>query len=204
VRRRLPASTRVAYWILAVTDLSALPTLAGDGKRSVHVVIESPRGSALKFKYDQRLGTMMLSRPLVGGLTYPYDWGFVPSTCAPDGDPLDAIVLWDGVSFPGLVLACRPVGLLQLEQKDKRKRARERNDRLMVLPAAAPRFDSIRSVFELGNRALRELERFFLEAVAFQGKDLTILGWSGPRKAWSVIRKAQRTSKGSQAPGLRT
>ena len=49
---------------------------------------------------------------------YPYDWGFVPSTRGPDGDPIDALVLWDRASFPGVVLECRLIDVLAAEQLD--------------------------------------------------------------------------------------
>src|SRR6185436_12348193 len=73
-----------------VRNLGSLPTFAGND--SCHVVVESPRGSAVKFKYDPERSAFMLSRPLPAGLTYPHDWGFVPSTHASDGDPLDAMI----------------------------------------------------------------------------------------------------------------
>ena len=77
-----------------MTDLVKLPAFSD--KTTCHVVIESPRGSTVKFKYDPEHRVMSLSRPLTAGLAYPYDWGFVPSTRASDGDPLDAFVMWDG------------------------------------------------------------------------------------------------------------
>jgi inorganic pyrophosphatase len=49
---------------------------------------------------------MGISRPLPVGLTFPFDWGFVPSTRGPDGDPVDAFVMWDVASFPAIVLEC--------------------------------------------------------------------------------------------------
>jgi hypothetical protein len=58
------------------------------------------------------------------GLTYPHDWGFVPSIKADDGDPLDVMVIHDAATFPGIVLACRIIGILQLEQKSKGNRAK--------------------------------------------------------------------------------
>jgi inorganic pyrophosphatase len=107
----------------------------------IHVVVESPRGSTAKFKYDADLDAFTLSRPLVDGLQFPWDWGFVPSTRADDGDPVDALVLWDCGSYPGVVLACRPVALLCIEQNSKRRAGqRERNDRLIVVPDPAPKW----------------------------------------------------------------
>src|SRR6185503_13012746 len=95
-------------------DVSALPTFADDD--AIHVVVESPRGSAVKLKYDREHGVMTMSRPLTLGLTYPCDWGFVPSTHAPDGDPLDAFIMWDASVYPGVVVPCRPIGVLRVEQ----------------------------------------------------------------------------------------
>jgi inorganic pyrophosphatase len=171
-----------------MTDLSALPTFAkGD---SFHVVIETPRGASSKFKYDAKLGVMTLSRPLTVGLAYPYDWGFIPSTHAPDGDPLDCMVMWDGISFPGVVLTCRTIGVLRVEQTNRTSGARERNDRLVALPLEAPRLESLQTVFDVGERIRQELERFFLNAVAFEGKELKLLGWAGPEKAIALLRDA--------------
>jgi inorganic pyrophosphatase len=164
------------------------PALAEDG--AVHVVIESPRGSALKFKYDSSLGVMTLSRPLPTGLTYPYDWGFIPSTCAPDGDPLDAVVMWDGVSYPGVVLPCRLIGVLRVEQTNLTAPKRERNDRVVGLPVKAARWQSVGSVLDFGERVRLELQQFFLAAVAFEGKDLQNAGWAGPDEAVKIVRAA--------------
>jgi|SRR5436190_2219969 len=169
-----------------MTSLLSLPAFAEDGV--VHVVIESPRGSALKFKCDPDAGVMMLSRPLPEGLTYPHDWGFIPSTRAPDGDPLDAFVMWDGISYPGIVIPCRPIGVLRVEQANVKSRARERNDRLAALPIKAARLEPVRSVFDIPERTRLELQQFFLAAVAFEGKDLKILGWSGPDDALALVR----------------
>jgi inorganic pyrophosphatase len=169
-------------------DLFELPAFADPDV--VNVVVESPRGSNLKLKYDPDRGVMTLSRPLSLGLIYPYDWGFVPSTRGPDGDPVDAFVMWDGTSYPGLVLPCRPIGLLHAEQTSPTSRARERNDRIAVLPVKAERFASVRSVFDFDERIRLELERFFEHAVAFQGRELKLLGWDGPSEALALVRES--------------
>ena len=98
----------------------------------VHVVVETPRGSRAKFAYDPKLETFIFKKSLLTGLTYPHDWGFVPSTKADDGDPLDIMVIHDAATFPGIVLTCRIIGILQIAQKSKGKA--ERNDRLFAVP----------------------------------------------------------------------
>jgi inorganic pyrophosphatase len=173
--------------------LLRLPTFSDEG--ALHVVVESPRGSAAKFRYDPDLGAMALSRPLPGGLVYPHDWGFVPSTKAADGDPLDALIAWDGISYPGVVIACRAIGVLRVEQTNKTSRKRERNDRLVVMPADAPRWNTVRTIADLGERTRIELEQFFLAAVAFEGKQLALLGWGGPSAAMTLVRASGRGSR---------
>jgi inorganic pyrophosphatase len=98
-------------------NLINLPPFTEDG--DVCVVIETPRGSRAKFDYDPKLKTFTLSKSLLTGLTYPYDWGFVPSTKADDGDPIDVMVVHDAATFPGIILTCRVIGILQIEQKHK-------------------------------------------------------------------------------------
>jgi len=169
-----------------MADLSDLPALASDN--GFYVVVESPRGCTSKIKYDAARHVMMLSRPLPQGLVYPHDWGFIPSTRAPDGDPLDAIVVWDGVSYPGVVLECRAIGVLRVEQTDEASSKRERNDRVIALPIKAPRWSKVRTMSDLGDRVRIELEHFFRVAVAFEDKQLTVLGWGESDEALKLVR----------------
>jgi inorganic pyrophosphatase len=165
-------------------QLDTIPALLEDG--GFHVVVESPRGSRLKLRYDPELGAIVAKRPLPLGFAYPYDWGFVPSTKAPDGDPIDALVLWEVPSFPGVVLRCRALGVLLLEQ-DARQGGRERNDRLLAIPLEHHRGEGLRDVRELPARVRDELAHFFTSSVFFEPKSPRILGWDGPEAARALV-----------------
>ena len=91
-------------------SLSNLPAYSEDG--SVHGVVEAPKGSLVKLKYEIKLGAFTVAHSLPLGLSYPFDWGFVPSTHGPDGDPLDILILHEASTYPGVVLPCRPLGVV--------------------------------------------------------------------------------------------
>ena len=171
-----------------MTTLNRLPTFA---KEDVfHVVVESPRGSTIKLKYDVDLNAMSVSRPLATGLIYPYDWGFVPSTKAEDGDPIDAALFWDVATFPGVVVPCRALGVIQVEQNGADGKGRARNDRILGLPIQARREGELKSALLLPKRLRDEIEHFFIAATALEGKDAEILGWAGPEAALALLQSA--------------
>jgi inorganic pyrophosphatase len=178
---------RVLVIRMGMPSLLRLPALGAEGV--VHVVIESPRGATSKLKYDPALEAFTLSRPLPLGLAYPHDWGFVPGTRGPDGDPVDAMVLSEGTSYPGVVVRARPVALVALEQKASRG-GRERNDRLIVVPEKAPRTE-YRDADDLPGRLRQELEKFFLDVTHFQQKEVKILGWESAAKALAFVTAAR-------------
>lgn len=78
---------------VAMTNLTKLPSWADDD--NIFAVVETPRGSSCKLDFDPKLGVFALAKPLMAGLTYPYDWGFILSTKAEDGDRLDVLILHD-------------------------------------------------------------------------------------------------------------
>jgi inorganic pyrophosphatase len=101
-----------------MTNFEKIPTWA-DGKH-IHAVVETPRGSKAKIKFDSKLKTFTLSKPLLVGLAYPYDWGFIPGTKAEDGDPVDALIIHKAATFPGLVLTCRVIRCVGGRAKHKK------------------------------------------------------------------------------------
>jgi len=166
-------------------NLIRLPTFSDDG--DVRVVIETPRGSRAKFDYDPELQTFALSKSLLIGLTYPYDWGFIPSTQADDGDPLDVLIVHDAGTYPGLVLRCKPIGVLEVVQTSKN--GKERNDRIFAVPDRSPFEGDLQDVRRLPGRAVEELEKFFEATDALEDKKLEFLGWRGPAQAIKAIKR---------------
>jgi inorganic pyrophosphatase len=172
--------------------LDRLPTWAK--KHVVHVVVEAPRDSKLKLKYEPELGAITWGHPLPIGFAYPYDWGFVPSTLAADGDPLDALVLSEVASYPGVVIPCQPFGVLELDQKQNGERTR--NDRLVVLPMEGRWTNEVKKPQDMPRETIEELEHFFLSTVFFSHKRARCLGWKGPKAAIRLIESAAaRASK---------
>jgi inorganic pyrophosphatase len=172
--------------------LDQLPARGAGG--AIHVVVESPRGSTQKLKWLPELGAFLMQRPLPLGFAYPFDWGFVPGTRAEDGDPVDALVVWDAASWPGLVIPCRPIALLALEQNRARGDGsqRIRNDRVLAVPAKDPRGAWLRSFEDLPARTREEISLFFTSAVFFEGKDPKVLGWEGPDAADALVERARQ------------
>lgn len=117
------------------------------------MVIETPKGSRNKYAFDEKLRLFELKKVLPAGMEFPYDFGFVPSTKAEDGDPLDVLVLMDEPAFPGCLLKCRPIGVIEAEQgtgKDCK-----RNDRIIAIEQDNHSYAHVKNVKALGSRFSR-------------------------------------------------
>ena len=177
-----------------MVDLRKLPVR--DKKGNVHVVVETPRGSAAKLEFDPDLQLFTLSKALILGLTYPYDWGFIPSTEGEDGDPIDVLVLHDAATTPGLVLKCKIIGALELVQIEGGKHA-IRNDRIIAVPRHSHREEAEHDARELPKQIRSEIEKFFVATDELENKELEFLGWKGPKIGQRLIDKAAKQFKKS-------
>src|SRR3569623_1676893 len=101
----------------------------GEEKYEVNVIIETPKGSGNKFNYDPESGLYELGSPMPEGFTFPFEFGFIPSTLGDDGDPLDVLVLMGSPTFPGCLVRARLLGVIEATQTEKNGK-KERNDRL--------------------------------------------------------------------------
>ena len=165
-------------------SLARLAPFDDDG--NLRVVVETPRGSTAKIDYEPDHDVFMVARALPLGIAYPYDWGFVPGTRGEDGDPLDAMVLHESSTYPGVVLPCRTLGMVQLTQRGKGSR-RERNNRIIALPTWNERLGDIRDHADLPRRMREEIEQFFSTATFFTGKAVRLEGWASRKAAEELI-----------------
>ena len=108
----------------------------------------------------------------------------MPSTNGPDGDPVDAAIWWDVTTYPGIVIPCRAVAVVRVEQNRPDGPGRIRNDRVLAVPVAARREAA------LAPRVRQELEQFFMAATVLEDKDPHILGWDDGAAALELIRSS--------------
>ena len=173
-----------------LADPSRLKPFDSGDKQLLRVVIETPKGSRNKFAFNPDDQVFELKKVLPAGMTFPYDFGFVPSTQADDGDPVDVLVLMDEPAFPGCVLRCRPIGVIEGEQGDKKDR--ERNDRIVAIQEDAHSWEDIKAIDDLGNQFCRELEEFFVDYHKLSGKKYRVLGLRGPDQARKLVKSGMR------------
>jgi inorganic pyrophosphatase len=149
------------------------------------VVIETPKGSHNKYKFDETLGLFLLHDVLPEGMGFPYDFGFIPSTLGDDGDPLDVLLLMDQPAFCGCLVPARLIGVIEAQQTETDGTS-ERNDRLVAVPAKARDFSDCKSVKDLNRHRLDEIEQFFVTYNRLHGKKFKLLGLHGAGKAQTL------------------
>jgi inorganic pyrophosphatase len=156
----------------------------------VHVIVDTPKGSSNKYKYDPRLRLFKLSRVMPLGMHFPCDFGAIPSTAAADGDALDVAVITEHPSFIGCLLTVRLIGVLEAEQTEKGRTIR--NDRLVAVPETPVNKPEARQLRDLPSGSMAQLEQFFVGYNRAQGRRFQPLARRGPRHAEQLLRAAIR------------
>ena len=164
-----------------------------------NVIVDTPRGSRNKYAYDEATGLWTLGKLLPAGMSFPYDFGFVPGTRAGDGDPLDVLVLADEGSFVGCWIRVRLVGVVELEQKQRGKTVR--NDRLLAVPIYHNRTVELESVADLDAEKRAEIQHFLVAYHALDRVHVTLLGTGGPDEARAIVEMAVEDAGRSSSRG---
>jgi inorganic pyrophosphatase len=158
----------------------------------IQVIIETPAGSRNKFAFDPDQAIFALKNVLPAGMVFPYDFGFLPQTIAPDGDPIDVLLLMDEPAFPGCAVKARLIGVIEGEQLDGKKKIR--NDRLVAVAEMSHMYANIRKLKDLPAQWLTELQDFFVNYHNLEGKKYKLLGCKGEDAALRLIKKAQKAA----------
>jgi inorganic pyrophosphatase len=158
----------------------------------LQVIVETPKGCRNKFAFDPKQRIFALKKVLPAGMTFPYDFGFLPQTLAPDGDPIDVLLLMDEPAFPGCAVSARLIGIIEGEQLDGKKKIR--NDRLLAIAEANHTYAYVRKIKDLPNQFLRELQDFFVNYHRLEGKQYKLLGCKGTQAAMTLIKQAQKAA----------
>jgi inorganic pyrophosphatase len=166
-----------------------LPTFDETGDLSV--VIETPKGSPNKYDYDPDCGAFRLAGVLPDGQYFPYDFGFVPSTLAEDGDPLDVLVLLDAPVPVGCVLTARLIGVIEAEQHDDEGTIR--NDRLLAVATHAHTHQHVKTLTDLRPKQVDEIEAFFVNYNRAKGKKFKPLKRASAKAAAKLVKQGMRS-----------
>ena len=155
-----------------------------------NVIVETPKGSRNKFDYDEEYRLFALGGVLPAGAHFPYDFGFIPSTRGGDGDPLDVLVLMDEPAFTGCLVAARVIGVIEADQTEDGETMR--NDRVIAVATGSRNHRDLRSIEELSDNLVHEIEHFFVSYNAAKGKEFAPRGRFGPDRARQVVEAAER------------
>lgn len=177
-------------------DLASLSHELEKKKGTCRVVIETPKGRRNKFDYDPKVEAFTLGGLLPEGLSFPFDFGFVPSTVAEDGDPIDVMVLMDEPAHVGCVLTVRLVGVIEAQQTDDGKTTE--NDRLIGVAVHSYSHENIHAIGDVNKSILDQVEEFFISYNKGRGKKFKVTSVHGPSKAVKRLQQAIETYKSKQ------
>ncbi|MBI2031803.1 MAG: inorganic diphosphatase [Candidatus Levybacteria bacterium] len=169
-------------------DIKNLP-VGKNPPEEINVYIEIPQGVSVKYELDKDSGFIFVDRFLFTEMNYPFNYGFIPNTLADDGDPVDVLVLSSKPVVPGVVIACRPIGMLEMEDE-----AGIDNKIVAVpMPKVDNKFKDYNDVTDIPQKTKDDLRYFFENYKKGEsGKWVKIKEWKGKKEALEDIKKAMR------------
>ncbi|MGE5400664.1 MAG: inorganic diphosphatase [Ignavibacteriales bacterium] len=170
------------------------------GTGDLNAIIETPRNSRNKYKYEPEIDLFKLDGILQSGAVFPFDFGFIPSTVGGDQDPLDILILMEQPVFTGCLVPSRIIGVIEAEQKSKNKV--ERNDRLIAVFSRSHSYSDINNLQQLNKNILNEIEYFFITYNRIKGKEFKPVGRYGSRHAIKIVREGVKNFKKLNSPRI--
>ncbi|MCW3107394.1 MAG: Inorganic diphosphatase [Segetibacter sp.] len=162
-----------------------LPQPFIEGTDHINAIVETPKGSRNKYAYDEKTDLIRLKKSLPAGMVFPFDFGFIPSTIAEDGDPMDILVLTDAPTFPGCLVESKVLGIIKVEQVKKGEKVR--NDRIIAVQLNSRMYSSANNIDDLPDGLVKEIVNFFASYNNVSEDMFTPLGNDGPGVAIKLI-----------------
>lgn len=150
----------------------------------ITVVVEINMGSKNKYELDKETGLIKLDRAMHTSQDYPFDYGFVPQTHWHDGDPLDVVLLTTNPLIPGILLAARPIAVVNMMDGN------DSDMKIIAVPVSDPRFDHYKDLEHINPHTVKEIVHFFETYKPYQKEPVVINGVDGVDKAKEVILEA--------------
>lgn len=151
----------------------------------VDALIEIPLGSRNKYELDKATGRIRLDRVLYAAMIYPAEYGIIENTLAPDGDPLDILVICSDPTFPGCTVPARVLGYLDMEDDGKL------DYKLISVVDCDPRYDDVTELQHLSPFVLKEIENFFGNYKVLQGVTVKVGQYHGKEEAVQIIKQCR-------------
>ena len=158
----------------------------------VNALIEIPLNSRNKYEVDHQTGRIRLDRVLYAAMIYPTEYGILEHTLAPDGDPLDILVICKDPTFPGCVVPARILGYLSMTDGGKL------DYKLITVLDCDPRYDNVRELGDLPHFVLEEIANFFSNYKVLQGIPVSVGEYRGREEAIGVVEKCTHAYRDRQ------
>jgi inorganic pyrophosphatase len=163
-------------------------SIGRDPPREVNVVVEVPvGGEPIKYEMDKEAGTLVVDRFLYTSMRYPGNYGFIPHTLSDDGDPIDVLIANQRGIIPGAIVACRPVGVLKMEDEAGG------DEKVVAVPSPrlTRRYENVHEATDLPEITIRQIEHFFEHYKDLEpNKWVKVVGWGDAAEARAMIEAA--------------
>jgi inorganic pyrophosphatase len=171
-------------------------SIGRDPPREVNVIIEVPvGGEPIKYEMDKASGTLVVDRFLYTSMRYPGNYGFIPHTLSDDGDPCDVLVCNQRGIFPGAMMACRPVGVLKMQDEA----GHDEKIVAVPVPRLTRRYENVHNYTDLPEITINQIQHFFEHYKDLEkNKWVKVLGWGGAAEAQRLILEAIERAKAAK------
>lgn len=152
----------------------------------VEAIVEIPFRSRNKYEIDKKTGKIRLDRVLYSAMGYPTEYGTIENTLAPDGDPLDILIIGTEPTYPGCIVPCRVVGYLTMIDNGKE------DYKLISVVDCDPRYDEVQELKDVSSFTLKEIHNFFENYKTLEDIEVTVGEYHEKEEALKLIEDCRK------------